>query len=202
MSKVAALYVQSGGAYFGLPDVDPWDEERDARLYDGPWPVVAHPPCAAWSSYSAARVACFGLPEGEDGGCFASALAAVRRFGGVLEHPARSKAWPEFGLPAPAARGCWTQTLTGEWVGSVDQAAYGHRLNKATWLYYVGDVPPALLSMSEPRTGRTVDNVTSSWRNPTPPDFRAYLLTLARGSSRSEESSDERSVEDRLSFAS
>ena len=38
---VAALYVAKGGAYYGLPDVDPWDEARDARLYAGPWPVVA-----------------------------------------------------------------------------------------------------------------------------------------------------------------
>ena len=44
--KVTSLYVQAGGAYYGIPDVDPWDETRDARLYQGPWPVVAHPPCA------------------------------------------------------------------------------------------------------------------------------------------------------------
>ena len=44
---VAALYVEKGGVYYGLPDVDPWDEERDARLYAGPWPVVAHPPRAS-----------------------------------------------------------------------------------------------------------------------------------------------------------
>lgn len=25
---IAALYVQTGGAYYGLPDVDPWDEAR------------------------------------------------------------------------------------------------------------------------------------------------------------------------------
>ena len=31
---VAALYVATGGCYYGLPDVDPWDEERDARLYE------------------------------------------------------------------------------------------------------------------------------------------------------------------------
>ena len=31
---IAALYVETGGVYYGLPDVDPWDEERDARLYD------------------------------------------------------------------------------------------------------------------------------------------------------------------------
>ena len=32
---VAALFVQTGGCYFGLPDVDPWDESRDARPRGG-----------------------------------------------------------------------------------------------------------------------------------------------------------------------
>jgi hypothetical protein len=44
---VAALFVETNGAYYGLPGVDPWDESRDARLYDGPFPVVAHPPVRA-----------------------------------------------------------------------------------------------------------------------------------------------------------
>ena len=48
MITVAALYVAKGGCYYGLPDVDPWDAERDARLYAGPHPVVAHPPCSRW----------------------------------------------------------------------------------------------------------------------------------------------------------
>jgi hypothetical protein len=42
---IAALYVETDGCYFGLPDVDPWDEARDARRYDGPHPVVSHTPC-------------------------------------------------------------------------------------------------------------------------------------------------------------
>jgi hypothetical protein len=177
---IAALYVETDGTYYGLPDVEPWDEARDARLYDGPWPVVAHPPCAAWSSYAASREACFGLPAGEDGGCFASALAAVQRFGGVLEHPARSKAWRAFNLPRPQRRQGWSKTLLGEWVAEVDQAAYGHRLHKPTWLYYVGAEPPAPILQEIPRDGlRTVDGVTSSWRNPTSPAFRDYLLALA-----------------------
>ena len=41
---IAALFVKTGGLYFGLPCVDTWDEKRDARRYEGNAPVVAHPP--------------------------------------------------------------------------------------------------------------------------------------------------------------
>lgn len=47
---IAALYVETDGAYFGLPNIDAWDEPRDARKYAGPYPVVAHPPCQKWGS--------------------------------------------------------------------------------------------------------------------------------------------------------
>src|ERR1700690_2847940 len=36
MQTVAALFVQKNGAYYNLPGVDPWPEERDARKYAGP----------------------------------------------------------------------------------------------------------------------------------------------------------------------
>lgn len=48
MGVIAALYVETGGVYFNLDGVDPWDKERDARKYNGPHPVVAHPPCFLW----------------------------------------------------------------------------------------------------------------------------------------------------------
>ncbi len=178
---IAALYVETGGVYYGLDDVDPWDEERDARLYAGPWPVVAHPPCAAWSKYAHAREGAWGLPAFEDGGCFEAALASVRQFGGVLEHPASSYAWARFGLPRPARGQGWSRTLEGEWVAALDQAAYGHRLTKPTWLYYVGEVEPEPVVQHVP-PGRSVDGVTSSWRSPTPQLFAEYLLRLAADS--------------------
>lgn len=92
------LYVETDGAYFGVPEVEPWDEAKDARRYIGPRPV-ADPPCQRWGRYW------HGAPNkpneyrlGEDGGYFAAALTEVRNYGGVLEHPAHSNAWRYFGL--------------------------------------------------------------------------------------------------------
>ena len=96
---IAALYVESNGIYYGRPDVDPWDADRDARKYDGPHPVIAHPPCARWGRYwSGGPSASYKRKLGDDGGCFAAALASVRKWGGVLEHPEASHAWTTFGL--------------------------------------------------------------------------------------------------------
>jgi hypothetical protein len=36
---IAALYVATSGCYYGLPDVDPWDQARDARLYTRLWRI-------------------------------------------------------------------------------------------------------------------------------------------------------------------
>lgn len=81
--------------------------------------------------------------KGDDGGCFESALAAVRRFGGVLEHPAGSHAWAYFGLSKPPVAGGWVKADDfGGWTCCVEQGWYGHYAPKPTWLYSVGcDLP-------------------------------------------------------------
>lgn len=135
---IAALFVDPRGIYSTLPDVDTWGEERDARLYGGPHPVVAHPPCSRWCRLAGLVEARWGHKRGEDGGCFASALANVRRVGGVLEHPAYSDAWAAFGLPNPRRDGGWTRGMCGGWTCHVEQGRYGHPAKKATWLYAFG----------------------------------------------------------------
>ena len=145
---IAALFVEGPprGVYQGLPDVDPWDEQRDARLYAGPWPVVAHPPCARWGRYwSGGPSAKVRRVLGDDGGCFASALASVRAWGGVLEHPADSRAWLAHGLLCPVRGGGWVPAgdFAG-WTCCVEQGHFGHRARKATWLYAVRCILPAL----------------------------------------------------------
>jgi hypothetical protein len=191
---IAALYVQTGGAYCGLEGVDPWDEARDARTYAGPYPVVAHPPCAAWGRF-AYRTA--GGP-GEDSGCFEAALASVRQWGGVLEHPKESAAWERFGLLRPWMVGwCRSRVRPNEWTCGVHQRNYGHRALKATWLLYVGEVPPPPLDWSMPeepeafvtnsaRTRREraegvcTPIMSKRERSATPPAFRDLLIGLAR----------------------
>lgn len=134
---IAALYVETGGAYFGIEGVDPWDEQRDARQYAGPWPVVAHPPCQRWGRFwhgSTRKPHQYRL--GDDQGCFAHALSAVRRFGGVLEHPADSRAWAHFGLIAPQRHVGWQRAdMHDGWSCYVEQGHYGHTSRKPTWLY-------------------------------------------------------------------
>lgn len=143
---IAALYVQKGGCYFGLPDVDPWDEARDARNYVGPHPVVAHPPCERWGRYWGGSPTTWPrLKLGDDDGKFAAALAAVRRWGRVLEHPEGSHTWRWFGLNLPPRGGSWVNAdFLGGWTCCVEQGAYGHRARKATWLYAHGVELPSL----------------------------------------------------------
>lgn len=152
--RIAALFVETGGCYFGLPDVDPWDVSRDARSYAGPYPVVAHPPCERWGRYwHGSPRKPFQYKLGADQGCFHAALAAVRNFGGVLEHPKDSRAWAWFGLSIPPNMGGWVKAdQHGGWTCCVEQGHYGHFARKATWLYAKdADLPDLIWGPAEQR---------------------------------------------------
>lgn len=142
---IAALFVASDGPYSKDKRFDAWDVGRNAKLYDGPHKVIAHPPCERWGRYWS------GGPSvkeqrtlGDDQGCFQYALMAVRKFGGVLEHPEASHAFKFFGIRKPNRNGGWIPAMDGYygWVCCVEQGHYGHKARKATWLYYVGPVKP------------------------------------------------------------
>lgn len=202
MRTVAALYVEPDGVYSGIDGVDLWHEARDARTYAGPHPVVAHPPCQRWGRFwhgSPRKPHQFQL--GDDGGCFAAALSSVRQWGGVLEHPADSRAFAAFGIAAPKRRAGWQDG--GDGVGSVcyvEQGHYGHASRKATWLYAARCALPEL---NWSRLSQRLDPVMverhgyeyarrkglvsmvggknkTKIRNATPPEFRDVLLAMAR----------------------
>lgn len=205
---IAALFVDPRGAYADLPGVEIWTESTlqqsllggrvraDARRYDGPHRVVAHPPCSRWCRLAGLVEARWGLKRGEDGGCFAAALAAVRRWAGVLEHPAYSDAWAAFDLPRPSRGGGWTQGACGGWACHVEQGRYGHPAKKATWLYAFG------VELPEMRWGFEADSASKAWvswcgnntrgagprprvgkreASKTPEAFRDVLISIAGG---------------------
>lgn len=193
---VAALFVDPSGAYAGLDSVDLWPEARDARRYQGPHPVVAHPPCSRWCRLAGLVEKRWGHKRGDDGGCFASALASVRRWGGVLEHPAYSDAWAAFLLPVPPRHGGWVRGVCGGWAAHVEQGRYGHPAKKATWLYAFGVALPELRWGFDPdarskalvswcgnrvKSGETRPRVGKAAASRTPDEFRDVLLAMARG---------------------
>lgn len=189
--RVSVLYVDPTGEYPELV-ADCWDQARDARLYDGPLPVVAHPPCQLWVNLAQVNYKRYGGGHnrpGNDGGCFASAVYNVRRWGGVLEHPAESKAWAAHGLMDPGETIGWRQMALCEWVCEVWQSAYGHQARKRTWLFYCGRVPPLEGRWDRPKGthqvgwfDRNKPTLGKKDASRTPTDFARWLIELAAGS--------------------
>lgn len=209
--RVAALFVETGGCYFGLPGVDPWHGEdgpdgstrihRDGRGYAGPWPVIAHPPCKRWGRFwhgSTRKPHQFKL--GDDGGCFEAALMAVRTYGGVIEHPADSRAWSYFNLNPPPRSGGWIAAdMLGGSTCYVEQGFYGHPSRKPTWLYAYGvdlpelrwgegeqSIPQWMIDRYGYEKARKIGAVAmiggkdkTRKRNATPSSFRDLLISIA-----------------------
>ena len=188
---VAILFCEPRGIFSTFPGRDLWTEASDARNYQGSESVVAHPPCTRWCALAGLVEARWGHKRYEDGGCFASALANVRRCGGVLEHPAYTAAFRLHGLPTPDPWGGWQRTIDGGWVAHVEQVRYGHRARKATWLYLYGVEPKSLrwgygadgsavvgFCKNRRATGDDRKTVTKRERNATPREFALELLRL------------------------
>lgn len=217
MRTVAALFVDErpGGSYIGLPGVEAWGLSRDARKYPGPHPVICHSPCTRWGPMW------FGQPLwvkrtgerkklGDDGGCFKAALESARKWGGVIEHPWRSRAWPHFGLNVPPREGGWISSglFDGGWTCCVEQRRYGHYARKPTMLLVYGvsliDLESLIWGKSEPvfdpvvvermglqrakrlgEVGARGGGTDSSPRIGTPVPFRDLLISIARTATRS-----------------
>lgn len=200
--KVAALYVETGGVYYNLTDVVPFDAEADARTCGLRIPAVAHPGCERWGRFwhgSTRKPHQF--QKGDDQGKFACALTYVRNNGGVLEHPAGSAAWEWFGLETPYQGSGWIKAdQFGGWTCQVDQRHYGHEAPKPSWLYAVGCRLPELIWEKSDRTppawmierygeakARKIGQVAmiggkdkKAKRERTPEPFRDLLISMAR----------------------
>ena len=178
---VSVLFARRDSVYKSLPGCDVWDADRNALTWPGGSSVVCHPPCRAWSRLR-------GLARIEPGekACGPWAVDQVRKFGGVLEHPASSALWAACGLPR---LGCFDSY--GGWTMALPQFWFGHRANKSTWLYILGVQPgcepavplvlgeaPCVVSSSI-RDGSARPELSKADRERTPRLFAEWLVELA-----------------------
>lgn len=179
---VAVLCARADSHYKTIPYLDVFDAARDARTFKGGMPAIAHPPCRSWG-----RLKAFAKPAPGERLLAHFCVAQVRKYGGVLEHPAWSSLWPAADMPGPGEVdefGGWTLPIVQFW--------WGHPAEKATWLYIVGvapsEVPAIPFCLGEPlqvvssslRGTRRRVSVSREWREMTPPAMAEWLVDLAR----------------------
>jgi hypothetical protein len=182
MLKVAVLFARTDSIYKTIPGCDVYDIDRDARMFGGGLPIIAHPPCRAWGVF-----AMFANPRPDERALAPWAIEQIRLNGGVLEHPSGSKLWTELNLPSPGSRdefGGWTLPIHQHW--------WGHRAEKKTFLYIVGcepkDIPEIPLRLDKPThvigdvrdmQGNYRPEVSKQEREHTPPALAEWLVELA-----------------------
>lgn len=182
---VSILFVRADSIYKTMPGTDCYDIQRDAKTFAGGTPVIVHPPCRTWSSLAP----CVTRAKPGEKALAPWAVEQVRKWGGVLEHPAGSKLWaycklpPAGGLPDEHGGICLL----------VDQWHWGHRARKPTRLYIVGaaSIPAMPVRVGKPthcvtqgkgvRVGhpKFLPRVPDWEREATPPAFAEWLIRLA-----------------------
>jgi hypothetical protein len=178
---IAVLFARADSVYKTIPGLDVYDIERDARTWPGGCPVIAHPPCRAWG-----RLRQFAKPREDEKSLGPLAMAMVRKYGGVLEHPASSTLFAFCHAPRPG----WFPDPWGGWTMRIDQFVFGHRAEKATWLYIVGcspdDIPYIPIRGGSPthcirptKAYPRLPSVTKAEREHTPPLLAQWLVDLA-----------------------
>lgn len=185
MRVVSALYVRKDSVYKSL-GVDCWDIERDARHWPGGNPIIAHPPCRAWGKLSA-----FAHPRPGEKELAIKSIELIRKWGGVLEHPAASRLWLFMKLPKPGAKDEY-----GGFSICIDQFWFGHKAQKKTLLYICGcsqnDLPPIPIRFDAithvigfnkknkfGRVDKTKKEVTRAEREHTPIELAKWLISVA-----------------------
>jgi hypothetical protein len=152
---VPVLFTRKNSIYKTL-GADCYDADRDALSWPGGTHFIAHPPCRAWGRYRHRSK----HTELEKSYAL-TAMEWVRRYGGILEHPASSTLWRHL---QP------TDTTT-----VISQFDFGHRAEKMTRLMHNGiDLPP----VPAPRYGPPlrVEVMGKAERERTPRDLANFLM--------------------------
>lgn len=144
---VPVLFARKNSIYNQIPCCDVWDISRDAMTWPGGRPLIAHPPCAQWG-----RLRGLAKNSQVEKNYAIHAVDLIRKYGGVLEHPAGSILWKDENISLPRighydAFGGYTIAMPQYW--------FGHKAMKHTWFYILGckpeDLPEIPLKISNPQ---------------------------------------------------
>jgi len=181
LTEIAVLFARHDSVYKTLPGCDVWDKERNALNWPGGCPGIFHPPCRAWG-----RLRTFANPEPGEKELAVWAVEQVRKFGGVLEHPAQSTLWEHCKLPF-----CPYIDEFGGWTLQAPQWWWGHKAEKNSWFYIVGihpvHLPPIPMKLGEPefvvQSRKRSDyrpHIPKADRERTPEQLAHWLCQVAR----------------------
>ena len=176
-SCLSVLCAARSSVYQAFPGLTIYTRAKDAWSARCPGPVIAHPPCRCWSrafALSSLTVKDRIIEMQLGFHC----LHVIQRTGGVLEQPAFSRLWSAASLPFPGD----LDRAPGSWSIAVDQANFGHRVSKPTWLWFSHIEPTVLLWPSfalAPSTQLTQQDLTPGQRSATPVQFAAFLIAAA-----------------------
>lgn len=175
---VTVLCAARSSIYQGFPAVSIFTASKNALNARPLGPVVTHAPCRCWSR-GWARVNLSVANRIKEMHLAYCCLRWCRRNGGVFEHPAYSQFWQAANLPRPGD----LSHAPEEWCIQVDQANWGHRSTKPTWLLFCHIDPEALyldgFTLSD-QSNIPLSRLTPGQRSATPQRFAAFLLLAAR----------------------
>ena len=132
--KIPVLFTAHNSLYNDNDIFDCYDVERDAFSYTGRFPLIAHPPCRLFS-----RLRKFSTAAIKEKQCAFFALARIRQFGGILEHPRSSTLWLDGNFKLDGSVDQY-----GGFLRSVNLSWFGFPAQKKTMLYFVGIKPGSL----------------------------------------------------------
>lgn len=181
---IPVLFVRNNSIYKTL-GVDCWDIKRDAIKFKGKVPAIYHPPCRAWG-----RLRWNAKPRPGERWLAIWSILMIRKYGGVLEHPATSILFKTMNLPLGNQVDSY-----GGFSLCVDQSWFGHKAKKKTLLYIVGikpsEVPDYSLNYNAieyaicrnvKRSNNTIllKEVSKAEREETPLLFAEFLIKIAK----------------------
>jgi hypothetical protein len=174
LRRIAALCVSPRSPWRKMPGVECYTKNHPVELFRGGMPIVAHPPCRAWSAFTRHQA----RPSPGEKELGPLCVHWLLECGGILEHPAHSRLFYEFGLPLPGKS-------QGElWTRYVEQSWWGDTRSKGTWLCFCRIEPRHVfwpLSLHDPRGDRARwDRLSKAGRSKTPPRMVQWLAGVAR----------------------